>query len=151
MKKVIIMGLALVTLSMLSLTVAAVTVTEAQTDSNIIVLSHRFETDGLPKIIGEVQNNSTRTYDKFDVDIVVNFRDAAGTLIISEEGYIDAETLSPGDSSAFQAISFDESLPDTASTYDVIVDDDRVVVGAPLEGDSSDSDSDSEGEESGNN
>jgi hypothetical protein len=102
---------------------------------DIMVLSHHFETGGLPGIVGEVQNNSTRSYEKYDVDIVANFRDSTGELISSETGYIDAETLSPGDSSAFQITSFDESLPDTATTYDLVVEDERVVQGASLSGD----------------
>ena len=102
--------------------------------SEIIVLSHGFNTDVYPEVVGEVQNNDTRSYDKFDVNIVANFRDASGALVSSEEGYIDAETLSPGDRSAFNVLSFDESLPDKATTYDLIVNDDRVVVDEPLEG-----------------
>ena len=129
------------------ITTVAVTTTITTAFAQVNVLSHKFEVEGLPGIVGEVQNNGTRTYDKYDVNIVANFRDASGTLISSEDGYIDAETLGPGDSSAFQVTSFDESLPDTASTYDLIVNDDRVVVGAPLEGDSSSSDSSSNDEE----
>jgi uncharacterized membrane protein YgcG len=126
---------------------AAVTTTQitfGQTANPIIVLSHSFNTEVYPEIVGEVQNNSTRSYDKYDIDIVANFRDAAGTLVSSEEGYIDAETLGPGDSSAFNVVSFDESLPDKATTYDLIVEDDRVVVGAPLGEGSNDSSSSSD-------
>jgi len=119
------------------------TVSAQEETSPIIVLSHRFDTNGLPSVIGEVQNNNTRGYDKFDVDIKVNFRDAFGTLITSEDGYIDAERLNPGDSSAFEATSFDETLPDIATTYDIIVDDNRVVEGASINGDSDNSNEDS--------
>ncbi len=128
-------------------TAVATTITTAFAQIN--VLSHKFDVQGLPGIVGEVQNNGTRSYDKYDVDIVANFRDASGTLISSEDGYIDAQTLGPGDSSAFQVSSFDDSLPDTASTYDLIVNDERVVVGAPVEGDSSNdsSSNDDEGDD----
>lgn len=128
-------------------TAVATTITTAFAYIN--VLSHKFDVQGLPGIVGEVQNNGTRSYDKYDVDIVANFRDASGTLTSSEDGYIDAQTLGPGDSSAFEVRSFDESLPETASTYDLIVNDERVVVGAPLEGDSSNdsSSNDDEGDD----
>ena len=39
-----------------------------------------------------------------------------GHCYLSEDGYIDAQTLGPGDSSAFEVRSFDQSLPDKAST-----------------------------------
>ncbi|MDN5867854.1 MAG: hypothetical protein L0H55_10715 [Candidatus Nitrosocosmicus sp.] len=126
----------LVVTAVIFLIITAVTTTITTAFAQINVLSHRFETTGLPGVIGEIQNNGTRSHDKYDVDIVANFRDVSGTLISSESGYIDAETLGPGDSSAFQVSSFDDTLPDTASTYDLIVNDERVVVGAPVDGDS---------------
>ena len=70
--------------------------------AQVNVLSHKFDVTGLPGIVGEVQNNGHMAYDKYDVDIVANFRDASGTLVSSEDGYIDAQTLGPGDSSAFE-------------------------------------------------
>ena len=126
--------------------VTAMTTTITTAFAQLNILSHKFDVQGLPGIVGEIQNNGTRSYDKYDVDIVANFRDASGTLISSEDGYIDAQTLGPGDSSAFQVTSFDESLPNTASTYDLILNDERVVVGAPVDGDSS-SDSNSNDDE----
>lgn len=121
------------------------TLTFAQ--SEIIMLSHGYNDDVFPEIVGEVQNNGTRSYDKFDVSIVANFRDSTGALVSSEEGYIDAETLGQGDSSAFSVVSLDESLPDKATTYDLIVDDERVIVDAPLEGGDSSSSSNNDDEQ----
>ncbi len=43
-------------------------------------------------------NNDTRSYDRYDINIDANFRDASGRLISSHSGYIDAEILRPGSS-----------------------------------------------------
>ena len=123
----------------------------ATPESSIVLKSHSFNTDVFPQIIGEVENNSTRTYERFDIDIVANFRDATGILVSSETGYIDANTFAPGDSSAFDVTSLDETLPDKATTYDLIIEDHRIVEGAPLEGGSGNNNEDDNEDEEGSN
>lgn len=60
---------------------------------DLVVLSHRFDDNQFSsKIIGEIMNNDTRSYDKYDVSIYANFRDPAGALVSSEQGFIDAES-----------------------------------------------------------
>ena len=124
----------------------------SQVDQDLVILSHRFDQDRFSnEIIGEIMNNDTRSYDKFDVDIFANFRDASGALLTSEQGFMDAETLRPGQSSAFSIFLLDEELPEAVTTYDLIVNDERVVIGQPLEGNGDDNDSDSEGGNNDNN
>lgn len=106
----------------------------ATDDGDLVILSHGFEDDRFSSsIIGEILNNDTRSYDKYDVDIYTNFRDATGRLISSEQGFIDAETLYPQDSSAFDIFIFGDDIADRASTYDLIINDNRVVQGQPLD------------------
>lgn len=101
---------------------------------DLVVLSHRFDDSQFSsEIIGEIMNNDTRSYDKYDVSIYANFRDPAGALVSSEEGFIDAERLGVGDSSAFNIYLFDDSIADRASTYDLIINDERLVSGQPLD------------------
>jgi hypothetical protein len=101
---------------------------------DIIILSHRFNDDRFSsEIIGEIMNNDTRSYDKFDIDIYANFRDAAGNLISSEQGFIDAEELRPGQSSAFNIFIFGDDIADRSSNYDLIINDERRVAGQPLD------------------
>jgi hypothetical protein len=103
-------------------------------DSNLVVLSHRFdEGRRSSEIVGEIMNNGTRSYDRFDVDIIANFRHSAGGLVSSERGFIDADRLRGGDSSAFSVFVAGDGTADQASTYDLIINDDRVVVAQPLD------------------
>lgn len=114
---------------------------------DIILLSHRYNEDSFSdEIVGEVENNSTITYDKYDVNIDASFYDSAGTLVGSEQGFIDAESLNEGDRSAFNIFISDDAIRNEAVTYDLSINDERVVEGAS-KGGSSQAESDSEEDE----
>ena len=73
-----------------------------------------------------------------------SFYDSAGQLVGSENGYIENQKVSGGDRSAFTISILDESLLTDAATYDLIVDNERVVQGASLQ-DSGNSDNEDQG------
>ena len=106
------------------------------TDSGIVVLSHRYDSSRFSsEIKGEVLNNSSRSYDKYDINIYANFYDSGGVLVTSEQGFINAETLDEGDRSAFNVFVLDDGSLDDALTYDLLINDERQVQGAYLDED----------------
>ena len=133
----------------LSTTTAVFGQTIVSTDLGIVVLSHRFEDNILSaEIIGEVMNNDSRSYDRYDINIYANFRDETGALVSSEQGFIDAETLGEGENSAFNVFILDDDIGNKAKTYDLIINDERVIVGEPLDGGESNSDNDKDDDDS---
>jgi hypothetical protein len=120
------------------------------TDSGIIVLSHRYDSSRFSSDIkGEVLNNSSRSYYKYDINIYANFYDPAGVLVTSEQGFINAETLDEGDRSAFNVFVFDDGSLDDAVTYDLLINDERLVQGAYMDEDEAPK-SNNDGEDSDN-
>jgi hypothetical protein len=106
------------------------------TDSGIVVLSHRYDSSRFSsEIKGEVLNNSSRSYDKYDINIYANFYDSGGVLVTSEQGFINAETLDEGDRSAFNVFVLDDGSLDDALIYDLLINDERQVQGAYLDED----------------
>ena len=102
---------------------------------DIVLLSQRYDDDRLSdEIVGEVLNNSTRTLGKYEVDIYALFYDSSGALVGSEQGFIDAESLSEGDKSAFSVFISDDAIRSEAVTYDLIINDERVLEGASIGG-----------------
>lgn len=116
----------------------------ATNDPDIVLLSQRYNHDRFSdEIVGEVLNNNTRTFDKYEVDIHALFYDSSGALVGSEQGFIDAESLSEGDKSAFSVFILDDAIRSEAVTYDLIINDERVLEGASIGGeDASSSDGD---------
>ena len=98
---------------------------------DIVLLSQRYNDD---EIVGEVMNNSTRTLGKYEVDIYALFYDSSGALVGSEQGFIDAESLSEGDKSAFSVFISDDAIRSEAVKYDLIINDERVLEGASIGG-----------------
>ena len=106
---------------------------------DVVLLSDRFNRDTLSsEVVGEVLNNGTRSLDKYDVNINAYFYDSDGVLVGSEQGFIDAQTLSPGDRSAFNVFIMDDAIMNEAVTYDLSINDKRVLEGASIENDSGD-------------
>lgn len=117
--------------------------------SNVVLLSNRFNSDTFSsEVVGEVLNNGTRPLNKYDVNINAYFYDPGGVLVGSEQGFIDAQTLAPGDGSAFNVFTTDESIMNEAATYDISINDKRVIEHAPIGGDNaSEGDDDSSNSE----
>ena len=88
-------------------------------------------------------NNGTGALDKYDINIIASFYDAARTLVGSEQGFIDAQTLAEGDRSAFSVFTMDDAIMNEAATYDISINDQRILEGAPVGGSGS-GDSESE-------
>ena len=63
----------------------------------------------------------------------------------SEQGFIDAQTLAEGDRSAFNVFTMDDAIMNEAATYDISINDQRILEGAPVGG--SGGSGDSEGSE----
>ncbi|MGH9977272.1 MAG: hypothetical protein ACRD8Z_15770 [Nitrososphaeraceae archaeon] len=104
--------------------------------SDVVLLSNRFNQDSFSsEVIGEVLNNGTRPLDKYDINIIASFYDSAGVLVGSEQGFIDAQTLGEGDRSAFNVFTTDEAIMNEAATYDMSINDARVLEDAPIDGD----------------
>lgn len=124
--KYVLLAITIATLGMVPSTLYA---------QDVVLLSYRYNEDAFSdEIVGEVKNNGTRTYDKFEVNIVGSFYDAAGGLVGSEVGYIDAESLNVGSRSAFNVFTVDDAIRNDAVTYDLSINDQRVVQGASAEG-----------------
>jgi hypothetical protein len=103
------------------------------------------------EVVGEVLNNGTRPLDKYDVNINAYFYDPGGVLVGSEQGFIDAQTLAPGDRSAFNVFTTDESIMNEAATYDISINDERVIEHAPIDSGNNESDDESSSNENGDN
>jgi hypothetical protein len=123
----------------------------AQSDQgDVVLLSHRFNDDSMSsEIVGEVMNNGTGGLDKYDINIIASFYDSAGVLAGSEQGFIDAQTLAAGDRSAFNVFTTDDAIMNEAATYDISINDQRILEGASIDGDDGpvNSDSDESGDE----
>jgi hypothetical protein len=132
-----------------SIIVPATVFGQASNSQNILLLSQRYNEDRFSdKIVGEVLNNSTRSYDRFDIDIYGSFYDASGRLVGSDQGFIDADTLRSGDRSAFDILITDDAIRNEAVTYDLVINDERVLEGASVGGDgTSGNDDDGAGQE----
>ncbi|MPZ07276.1 MAG: hypothetical protein GEU26_12820 [Nitrososphaeraceae archaeon] len=101
----------------------------------VVLLSHRFNQGTISnEVVGEVLNNGTRPLDKYDVNIIASFYDSAGVLVGSDQGFIDAETLGEGDRSAFNVFITDDAIMNEAATYDISINDERVLEGALIDG-----------------
>jgi hypothetical protein len=109
---------------------------QQQSGDDVVLLSNRYNRDTLSnEIVGEVLNNGTGPLDKYDIHINAYFYDSAGVLVGSEQGFIDAQTLSPGDRSAFNVFITDDAIMNEAATYDISINDKRVLEHAPIDGD----------------
>lgn len=99
-------------------------------------------------------NNGTIALDKYDINIIASFYDSAGVLVGSEQGFIDAQTLTEGDRSAFNVFTTDDAIMNEAATYDISINDQRILEGAPVgaggesEGSSSSNSDESEDQDS---
>lgn len=124
-------------------------------NQDIELLSQRYNEDRFSdEIVGEVLNNSSQSFDRFDVDIYSSFYDASGMLVGSDQGFIDADTLRSGDRSAFDILITDDAVRNEATTYDLIINDERVLEGVPIGGDDisgNDVDDDEQEQEENNN
>ena len=103
----------------------------SDSNSDIALLSHRYNQGQFgDEIVGEILNNGSRSLGMFDIPISASFYDSAGQLVGSENGYIENQKVSGGDRLAFTISILDESLLTDAATYDLIVDNERVVQGS---------------------
>jgi hypothetical protein len=98
-----------------------------------------------------VLNNSTRTFDKYDVDIHASFYDSTDALVGSDQGFIDADRLLSGDRSAFDILITDDAIRNEGVTYDLIINDERVLEGASVDGDSNNEENGVDDEDEDNN
>lgn len=99
----------------------------------LVVLSHSYDdlSGGyIGELDGELLNSGSAEYDKFDIDISADFYDASHILVKNKVGYIDAQHLNPGDRTGFKIVTSDI---DDAITYDLKINDERVVKGAYLD------------------
>jgi hypothetical protein len=120
-------------------------VSSSSSDSDIVLLSHRYNQGQFgDEIVGEILNNGSRSLGMFDVPISASFYDPAGQLVGSENGYLENQEVNGGDRSAFTISILDETLLSNAATYDLVVDNERVVQGASLQ-DSGNSDNEDQG------
>jgi hypothetical protein len=103
---------------------------------DLVLLSQRFNQDSLSnEVVGELLNSGTRPLDKYDINIFASFYDSAGQIVGSEQGVVDAQTLGPGDRSAFNIFTTDNAIMNDATNYDLTINDQRVLEGASISGD----------------
>ena len=115
------------------LAVAALT-TNAYAQSDITVLSHRFNNGYYGgEMIGEIRNNGTSELSTMQMPVSISFYDDNHSLVSSEAGYVENHEIDPGNRSAIRVTILNPSVLDDAETYDVIVDSKRLVQNASLQ------------------
>jgi hypothetical protein len=109
-------------------------------DSDLQLLSQRYNQGQFgDEIVGELLNNSTRGLEMFDVTISAPFYDSAGQIVSTENGYLES-AAAPGDKAAFTVSILDPAAVENAATYDLVINGERLVQGAPLSGSADDED-----------
>lgn len=94
---------------------------------DIVLLNHRYNhADDKDSILGLVYNNSTSSYDRSDIEMLVVFYDKYGGIIDTIEPYIYPDTLKPWDYTHFKISFSDSNIRDRVGLYDILLDDVRV-------------------------